>query len=126
MTVLGWRAYRELRLEYAQRTYTLEFMCGIKRDIIENRILSEGIRFFPESADVDFVPVGDEVRFALVCAPREVGLLFEFEECEGTCSGAEVLRSVNVSTRTRIFLMSDEPAVPEALFQEITPEKGCQ
>jgi hypothetical protein len=94
LTVFGWWAYRELCLDYAQRKYSGEFTPGMKRDVIENRLLSEGIRFFPESADVDFISVGDEVRFALVCAPREVGLLLEFEARDGTSSRAEVLRSV--------------------------------
>jgi hypothetical protein len=92
--MFGWLSYREFDLRYMQWKYSREFIPGMKRQAIEDRLLSEGIRFFPESPNVDFVSVGDEVSYSLVCAPREVGLLLEFKVHEGTPSGNEVLQSV--------------------------------
>jgi hypothetical protein len=92
--VFGWLGYRELSLGYVQRKYSHQLIPGMKRQVIEDRLLSERIRFFPESPDVDFVSVGDEPRYSLVCAPREVGLLLKFEVRDGVSSTADVLRSV--------------------------------
>jgi hypothetical protein len=94
LSLFGWWAYRELSVRYAQWKYSRELKTGTRRQIIENRLLSEGIRFFPESPNVDFVSVGDEIRYSLACAPREVGLLLEFTVHEGTSSRDEVLQSV--------------------------------
>lgn len=92
--MFGWWAHRELSLRYAQWKYSLELEPGTRRQVIENWLLSEGIRFFPKSPNVDFISVGDEVRYSVACAPREVGLLLEFEVHDGTSSGAEVLQAV--------------------------------
>lgn len=89
----GW-AYRELRLRYAEWKYTREFTPGMKRQDIENRLLSEGIRFWPEPPLVEFVSLGYEVSYSPVCSPREAALLLEFEVHDGTPSGADVLRRV--------------------------------
>jgi hypothetical protein len=94
LSMFGWWSYRELGLRYAQRKYSREFKPGTKRQVVENRLLAEGIRFFPESPNVDFVPVGNEVRYSLVCAPREAGLLLEFQTQDGTSSGDEILQRV--------------------------------
>ena len=94
LTILGWWAWRELRLEYMQEKHSSKLVLGMKRQVIENRLLSEGIRFFPESDDLDFVSVGYDVHQSLICAPREVGLLLEFEARDLTPSGDDVLRSV--------------------------------
>jgi hypothetical protein len=94
LSMFGWWAYRELGLRYAQWKYSRELKAGTRRHVIENWLLSEGIRFFPQSPNVDFVSVGDEVRYSVACAPREVGLLLEFKVDDGTSSGDEVLQSV--------------------------------
>jgi len=94
MLIFGWWAYRELRLRDAERKYSREFTPGMKRQEIENRLLSEGIRFFPEAPLFAFVSLGTEVRYSPICAPREVGLMLQFEAHDGTPSGADVLRSV--------------------------------
>lgn len=93
--MFSWWAYRELRLSYVERKYSREFTPGMRRQEIENRLLSEGIRFFPEPPLFDdFVSLGEEVRYVPVCAPREVGLMLQFEVHDGSPSGADVLRSV--------------------------------
>lgn len=90
----GWWSYRELVLRYAQWKYSRALKPGTRRQVIENRLLSENIRFFPVSPNADFVSVGDEVRYSLACAPREVGLLLEFKVQEGTSSGDAILQAV--------------------------------
>ena len=94
LSMFGWWSYRELRLKYVEWKYSRELKLGTKRQVIENWLSSEGIRFFPESPSVDFVSVGAEVRYSLVCAPREVGLLLEFTVDDATSSGAEILQGV--------------------------------
>jgi hypothetical protein len=73
----------------------------MKRQDIENRLLSEGIRFFPETPLDDFVSLGDEVRYSLACAPREVGLMLEFEVHDMKPSGTDVLRRVSLVRQER-------------------------
>jgi len=95
LSICGWWAYRELSLEHGQGSYSREFVPGMKRQVIEDRLLSEGIRFFPESPSVDFVSVGFEAfPHSVICAPREVGLVLQFELRNGAPSGADVLRTV--------------------------------
>jgi hypothetical protein len=93
LSPFAWWACRELGLRYAQWKYTLEFETGTKRQAIENRLLSEGIRFFPVGPNVDFVSVGNEVSYSFACAPRGVGLRLVFG-MRGASLGAEVLESV--------------------------------
>jgi hypothetical protein len=92
--MFGWLAYREFGLRYEQWKYSRALKPGTRRQDIENRLLSAGIRFFPESPKVDFVSVGHEVRYSLACAPREVGLLLEFKARDGASSEAEVLQDI--------------------------------
>lgn len=89
----GWWAYREAGLRYAQWKYSRELKPGTTRQVIEDRFLSAGVRFYPESPGVDFVSVGDEMRYSIACAPREVGMLLEFKTHDGAPSGADVLES---------------------------------
>jgi hypothetical protein len=89
----GWWAYRESYLKYAEWKYSREFKPGMKRQEIEDRLLAEGIRFWPESSN-DFVSLGYEVSYSPICAPREAALMLAFEVENATPSGADVLRSV--------------------------------
>lgn len=93
LSMFGWWMCVELYLAHVQGKYSREFIPNMKRQVIEHRLLSEGIRFFPESAALDFVSVGNEVFPRLICAPREVGLMLEFEVHDGKASGADVLRT---------------------------------
>src|SRR5579863_8904261 len=92
--MFAWWAYSELGLRYAQWKYSRELKPGTRRRVVENRLSSEGIRFFSQSPNVDFVSVGEEIRYSLACAPREVGLLFEFKAFADAPSGSEVLQGV--------------------------------
>jgi hypothetical protein len=94
LSTFGWWACVEMYLTHMQGKYSREFMPGMKRQLIEDRLLSEGIRFFPESTALDFVSVGYEVFPGLICAPREVGLMLQFEAHGGRSSGADALRTV--------------------------------
>lgn len=95
LTLFGWWAYAEWYLARVQGKYSREFIPGMKRQAIEHRLLSEGIRFSPESPALDFVSVGSEIRYwVVICAPREVGLMLEFEVHGGESSGADILRIV--------------------------------
>jgi hypothetical protein len=92
--MFSWWAYRELRLRHAEWKYSRELVPGMKRQEIENRLLSEGIRFLPEPL-FDFVSLGEEVSYSPICAPREVGLMLQFEvRHDGTPLGVNVLQSV--------------------------------
>jgi len=97
--MFGWWAYRELGLQYARWKYSREFTPGMKREEIENRLLVEGIRSWGQSPE--FVSLGWEVSYALVCAPREVALELEFEMKDAKPSGADVLRTVKVVRQER-------------------------
>ncbi len=101
LLMFSWWAYRELCLRCAEWKYTREFTQGMKRQDIENRLLSEGIRFWPEPPLVEFVSLGYEVRYSPVCAPREVALMLQFEGHDGTPSVADVLRSVKLVRQER-------------------------
>jgi hypothetical protein len=93
--MFGWWACVDLYLAHVQGKYSREFMPGMKRQVIEDRLMSEGIRFFPESPALDFVSAGYEVRYwVVICATREVGLMLEFGVHAGRSSGADVLRTV--------------------------------
>ena len=78
VSTFGWWAYRELRLRHAEWKYSRELVSGMKRQEIENRLLSEGIRFLPEPL-FNFVSLGKEVSYSPICAPRQVGLTLQFE-----------------------------------------------
>ena len=101
LLIAGWWAFREWQLASVQRKYLREFVSGTKREILEDRLLSEGIRFFPESSDLDFVSVGYEIQNSLVCAPREVGLLLRFELAGSRPSGRDVLKTVTAVRQER-------------------------
>lgn len=101
LLMFGWLAYREFRLRYAQWKYSRALIPGTRKQDIENRFLSTGIRFFRESPNVDFVSVGYEVRYSLACAPREVGLLLEFRARDGASSEAEILQGIKPVRRER-------------------------
>jgi hypothetical protein len=101
LVMFGWWAYRELCLRYAEWKYSREFIPGMKRQDIENRLLSEGIRFWQGPPLIEFVSLGEEVRYSLVCAPREVALMLQFEVHSGTASGTDVLQSVKYVRQER-------------------------
>jgi hypothetical protein len=94
LSMFGWWACMELYLAHVQGKYSREFIPSMKRQVIEDRLFSGGIRFFPESAAIDFVSVGNEVFPRLICAPGEVGLRLEFALHGGRASSADVLRTV--------------------------------
>jgi len=87
--------------DYALWKYSGELVPGMTRNEIENRLISEGIGFFPETPDRNFVSVSVEVQTSLACAPRAVGLLLEFEMRGPTSSGSDVLRNVRSVRRER-------------------------
>ncbi len=93
LSTLGW-GYPELSSAYARWKLSRAFTLGMKRQVIERRLLSERTRFWPESPEIDFVSAGFEARYSLVCAQREVGLQLQFEVREGKPSEADALRSV--------------------------------
>ena len=90
----GWWACRELVLAHTERRYSRELIPGMTRQVVEDRLLSERIRFFPQSPAVDFVSAGYEVRYSLVCGAREVGLMLQFAVRDGKPSGMDVLQAV--------------------------------
>ncbi len=90
----SWWAVRELRLRNVEQRYSREFIPGMKRQEIESRLLSEGIRFWPGPPQYEFVSLGEEVRYSIVCAPREVGLMLQFKVDGSTPSGTDLLQSV--------------------------------
>ena len=63
---------------------------------IENRLLSEGARFFPEAPLFDFVSLGEEISFNPICAPREVGLTLQFEVRNGKPCHSPLFELVNL------------------------------
>ena len=78
--MFGWWGCRELSIRNTESKYSREFKPGMKRQAIEDRLLAGGVRFWPDSSfNADFVSAGNEVSYALICAPREAGLLLEFE-----------------------------------------------
>ena len=101
LLLFGRWAYRELGLRYAERKYSREFTPGMKRQDIEYQLLSRGIRFLVEPPNREFVSLGDEVSYSIACAPREVGLMLEFQVRDSTPSGADILRSVKLVREER-------------------------
>jgi hypothetical protein len=99
--LFGRWAYRELGLRYAEWKLSRELTPGMERQDIENRLLSKGTRFLVEPPNREFVSLGDEVSYSIACAPREVGLMLEFEAQDTTPSGADVLRSVKLVRQER-------------------------
>ena len=69
----------ELRLRNVEQRYSRDFIPGMRRQEIESRLLSEGIRFWPGPPQYEFVSLGEEVRYSIVCASREVGLMLQFK-----------------------------------------------
>jgi hypothetical protein len=96
--------------------YSREFTPGMERQEIETRLLSEGIRFFPEPPLFDFVSLGEEVRYSPICAPREVGLLLQIISGRSINPAKLLVTKEPAPNVTRAPLPSEIDRLPERMF----------
>jgi hypothetical protein len=88
----------------------------MERQEIETRLLSEGIRFFPEPPLFDFVSLGEEVRYSPICAPREVGLLLQIISGRSINPAKLLVTKEPAPNVTRAPLPSEIDHLPERMF----------